>query len=221
MKFITVRIIYTKAGKVRFISHLDVVRALQRALRRAQLPVALSEGFSPHFQISYCQPLSLGVESECEFADVTFIQEIKDIKTDLIDVLNKVLPEGIVVKDAFLIDKNKAKSLKELSENVVFYTQIPVDFDFAQKRSVELKEGKIIVTRQRAEKQQIINIKDFLAGVKIKEENGKIGVEFGLKPNEKGQSLSPYDFIKGFTGFENTESQNIQIKKIRVGVVNE
>jgi len=215
------RIIYTKVGKVRFISHLDIIRTIQRALRRAELPVALSEGFSPHFQISYGQPLSLGIESECEFADVALVQEVKNIQTEVVDVLNKVLPEGIVIKDAFWIDKNKVKSLKELSENTIFYTELPLDMDFCNKRTAELKQGNITVERTRGETQQIINIKNFLSGILFKQEKEKIGVEFGLKPNEKGQSLSPYDFIKGFTGFENTESQNIQIKKIRVGVVNE
>ncbi|MBI5116530.1 DUF2344 domain-containing protein [Candidatus Poribacteria bacterium] len=70
----TFRIKYTKLGRIRFISHLDMVRALTRALNRGGIPVAYSEGFNPHQKLSMGPALPLGYESTCELADVTLMK---------------------------------------------------------------------------------------------------------------------------------------------------
>ncbi len=86
---------FCKKGALRYISHLDVVRLFQRAVRRAQLPVALSQGYTPHYKISFGDALKLGVESEREkavFAMTGWIapEEFKER-------INARLPEGIRV----------------------------------------------------------------------------------------------------------------------------
>ena len=65
-----VRFRYSKAGKVRFCSHRDLARVWERALRRARLPVAYSEGFSPRPKLSFGLALSTGYESVAEYVDV-------------------------------------------------------------------------------------------------------------------------------------------------------
>ena len=64
-----VRIKFEKRGNLRFIGHLDLMRYFQKANRRAGLPIAYSEGFSPHQIMSFAAPLSMGVESTAEYAD--------------------------------------------------------------------------------------------------------------------------------------------------------
>lgn len=64
------RIRFSRGEKVRFISHLDIMRLWQRALHRAGMPLAYSEGFSPHPRISMAAPLPIGVTSEAELMDV-------------------------------------------------------------------------------------------------------------------------------------------------------
>src|SRR5690606_33558809 len=66
------RLRYAKFGPARFASHLDLGRALGRALRRAGLPVAYSQGFHPLPKMAFGPPLPVGVESEAEFVDITF-----------------------------------------------------------------------------------------------------------------------------------------------------
>lgn len=61
---------YAKRGRMRFASHRDIARALERALRRAQIPVAFSEGFSPHPKISYTGAAPTGVASEAEYCEL-------------------------------------------------------------------------------------------------------------------------------------------------------
>lgn len=71
-KTVTVRIGFYKVGRLQFISHLDLQRAMKRMFLRSGLPIWFSEGFNPHPKMVFSTPLSIGVESECEFADVKF-----------------------------------------------------------------------------------------------------------------------------------------------------
>ena len=64
------RIKFKRGQEVKFISHLDLIRLWQRALHRARIPLAYSEGFSPHPRISLAAPLPIGVTSEAELMDI-------------------------------------------------------------------------------------------------------------------------------------------------------
>ncbi len=64
------RLRYTKRGPLRFASHRDLARALERALRRAQVPMAFSAGFSPHPKISYMGAAPTGAASEAEYVEI-------------------------------------------------------------------------------------------------------------------------------------------------------
>ena len=97
-----VRFRFTKLGKVRFTSHRDVARAWERALRRAQLPVAATEGFSPRPKVHFGLALPTAHESLGEYLDVDFRDE-PGVGTDmsgLCDLLSPRLPDGIDVQVA-------------------------------------------------------------------------------------------------------------------------
>ena len=64
------RIRFCRGQEVKFISHLDILRLWQRALHRAEIPVAYSEGFNPHPRISLAAPLPIGVTSQAELMDI-------------------------------------------------------------------------------------------------------------------------------------------------------
>lgn len=67
---------YTKDSSIKFVAHLDLMRTIQRVVRRAGLPVEYSRGFNPHMTLSLAQPLSVGVYSEGEYLDTVFNEEI-------------------------------------------------------------------------------------------------------------------------------------------------
>jgi radical SAM-linked protein len=90
-----IRLRYTKLGKVRWISHRDVARALERAFRVVQLPLAFSEGFSPRPKVSFGLALSTGHESDAEYVDLVLAE---DIDLDVLPSrLSAALPDGIDV----------------------------------------------------------------------------------------------------------------------------
>ena len=83
---------------MRFISHLDLVRLFQRALRRAGLPVTITKGFSPRLKVSITKALKLGLESDHEEAVICTDEPI-DMK-NFMESLNKQLPEGVKITGA-------------------------------------------------------------------------------------------------------------------------
>lgn len=86
---------FSKKGILKYISHLDVLRLFQRAVRRAHLPVTLSQGYTPHYRISFLNALKLGVESEQEQA--VFMMDTSIGPEEFMLRINEKLPEGIKV----------------------------------------------------------------------------------------------------------------------------
>ena len=90
--------VYHKTEAARFVSHLDVQRTLQRAFRRAKLPLAYSAGFNPHPELSFASALSTGATSDAEWFDVTLEQDMTP--EDFLAAVNPVLPRGFYLSDA-------------------------------------------------------------------------------------------------------------------------
>jgi len=98
MKAHRVRVVFTRGEKVKYITHLDVMRFWERALRRAGVPVSYSEGFSPHAQISLAAPLPVGTTSDAELMDV-FLSEPMAPR-ELIRAVTPQLPPAITIRSA-------------------------------------------------------------------------------------------------------------------------
>lgn len=90
-----VRVHYAKRGRMRFASARDFQRSLERALRRAAIPVAYTQGFSPHPRISYAPAVPTGVASEAEYVEIA-LQDTCAVE-DLADSLDSALPDGFDV----------------------------------------------------------------------------------------------------------------------------
>ncbi|WP_119295686.1 TIGR03936 family radical SAM-associated protein [Streptomyces sp. YIM 130001] len=93
-----IRLRYTKRGRLRFTSHRDFQRAFERALRRAEVPMAYSAGFTPHPKVSYANAAPTGTGSEAEYLEVA-LTEHRD-PDPLRHLLDASLPDGIDITDA-------------------------------------------------------------------------------------------------------------------------
>ncbi|AUM88963.1 radical SAM protein [Clostridium botulinum] len=107
---------FSKEGNIKFVSHLDLQRTLQRNFKRSGLPVEYSKGFNPHIIMSLAQPLAVGLYSKGEYLDVSFIEE-EDEKI-IVDKLNSTAPSGIKYF--------KAVKLKEGTNKKVFKSMAAV-----------------------------------------------------------------------------------------------
>jgi len=92
-----VQVRYAKRGRMRFASHRDIARAMERGVRKAGLPIAYSAGFTPHPKISYAGAAATGVASEAEYLELAFTSpcEPEDVRARL----DAALPDGIDVID--------------------------------------------------------------------------------------------------------------------------
>ncbi len=93
-----IRCKYLRGNEVKYISHLDLMRAVERAVRRAGIPVDYSEGFNPRPKIVFALPLPVGVTSSGEFADFTFSEKIA--AEEFMNRINSELPYGIKILSA-------------------------------------------------------------------------------------------------------------------------
>lgn len=93
------RLVYEQTRRAIWMSHLDTMRTLQRAVKRAGIPIRYSEGFNPHELISILLPLSVGTASLCQIADIR-VREDVDIAA-LPAQLSAILPEGLRVTDCY------------------------------------------------------------------------------------------------------------------------
>ncbi len=96
------RVIFAKKGNMKYISHLDLVRLFHRAARRADIPVALSKGFSPRLKIKFKRALKLGLESEAE--EATFELKSSMSLDDFRNKLQRQFPEGVEIKHIEVIN---------------------------------------------------------------------------------------------------------------------
>lgn len=93
-----IRLRYTKRGRLRFTSHRDFQRAFERALRRAEVPMAYSAGFTPHPKVSYANAAPTGTGSEAEYLEIALTAHRDPAK--LRDLLDESLPTGLDITDA-------------------------------------------------------------------------------------------------------------------------
>ncbi|WFB09612.1 TIGR03936 family radical SAM-associated protein [Streptomyces sp. LX-29] len=93
-----IRLRYTKRGRLRFTSHRDFQRAFERALRRAEVPMAYSAGFTPHPKVSYANAAPTGTGSEAEYLEIQ-LAEAREPET-LRRLLDESLPTGLDITEA-------------------------------------------------------------------------------------------------------------------------
>jgi len=107
---VRLRIRFAKMGRVRWTSHRDVARMWERALRRARLPVAYTEGFSPRSKLSFGLALPTGCESNAEYLDVALREPVSP--DEVTSTFSSLLPEGVDVVAAQVLPEG-AGSLQE------------------------------------------------------------------------------------------------------------
>ena len=98
------RLRFSRGARLKYISHLDLIRLWHRAFRRAGLELAYSEGFNPHPRIHIAAPLPLGVTGESELMDVVFAREYSPHY--ILTMVNQQLPDDLEVKQVMVAALN-------------------------------------------------------------------------------------------------------------------
>ena len=140
------RLRFEKTGRAIYISHLDLMHTMQRAFNRAGYELKYSEGFNPHPQIAIALPLSVGTGSLCEIMDFKLKEEAPDLEA-LPGRLSAVMPEGIVVTEAYL-PQRKTAELKWLRVEGVFEYDERDAGAMAALLEDFYRQGQIVITKK-------------------------------------------------------------------------
>jgi radical SAM-linked protein len=159
-----VRLRYAKRGRLRFTSHRDFARALERALRRAAVPMGYSAGFSPHPKISYVGAAPTGVASEAEYLEIGLAERV-DVD-ELRALIDAALPDGLDIVDAV---ESAGGSLAERMEATAWRIELE-DIDADQlARAVEsfLAETELGVERLTKDGRKIVDARGPVLAVTV------------------------------------------------------
>jgi len=117
----TIRFKFFKKDELKYLSHLDVLALMERALMRTGMPLLYSGGFHPKPKLSFSNPIPLGVQSIAEYCDIELLEEIS--AGDFTGLLNRKLPDKLKVTDAINFEKtseNKVPSLMSAIDIVLY-----------------------------------------------------------------------------------------------------
>ena len=159
-----VRLKYTKLGKIRWISHRDVARALERAFRVVELPLAFSEGFTPRPRVSFGLALSTGHESEAEYVDLVLARAV-DLDA-LSGPLTDALPDGLAVIGATeLVDR--APALQEAVTSVIWRVDVVADGDLRTMLADGLARPELTTTRRRKGREVVEDVRPVVRSCEV------------------------------------------------------
>ena len=168
-----IRIKFAKTGVMKFVGHLDVMRYFQKAIRRAELPIAYSEGFSPHMLLSFASPLGVGISSTGEYFDMVLAENMKT--DEIVKRLNATMVEGMEVLSARHVPDGKASkamSLVAAADYLVEFRPGKAPADGWQTRITEfLKQPEILVTKETKKGEKQVDIRPFIYKMNLQNNN--------------------------------------------------
>ena len=184
------RIKFSKTGNVKFIGHLDVMRYFQKLIRRGKLDVTYSQGYHPHQIMSFTSPLSVGIESVGEYFDIETNSEIDPEYA--VKVLNEHTVDDIQVLKYIQLPDDAKKSMALLSAADYL---VDIDFD-SETLNDFLNQDKIDVLKKTKKSEKIVDIKDMIYELEIRD--GKVfmklahGSQANLKPGLVVEALCKF-----------------------------
>lgn len=187
--------------RVKYISHLDTMRAIQRAMTRANIPIEFSEGFHPHPKFSIAFALSVGMTSEGEYMDISLRESMEPyiFKTNM----NRALPKGISILEAKEISED-LPSLASMIDRAEYIIEMPYEKDDINSILEEfLNKKSIIVEKQGKRGVRYIDIRNMIFSIEVVERLSKsIKIKSILKCSDK-KNLNPKLLIQAMTKFAN------------------
>lgn len=193
---------YTKESNIKFVGHLDLLRTLQRIIRRADLPADFSKGFNPHMSVSIAQPLSVGMYSGGEYMDVVFTEEVS---TDIIKKkLAENTPSGIKILDVIKIRENENNEKIPQTMALIDGARYTIKIKYKDTSKIDetfkklLNEDNWMILKKTKSGENMVNIKPMIKTIEYNIQNNilvlKVLLSCGSKENLSAELLT--QFIK-------------------------
>lgn len=217
-----VRAVFSKTDRAVYISHLDLMRLMQRTFKRARLPVWFTKGYNPHIYLLFHLPLSLGVASRCEIMD--FGMDILGGEPGYEDIkrrMNAVLPEGIRILE-LRSPVMRHTEIGSCTYTAEFYSDRP-PAEIKKLFESFISQDKIII-----EKRCKVNMKKTVLPVDIKPDielmsvsEGERSLDIGLRlPAGINKSLNVVSVTSAFESFCGFEFDRLCINRTKILSIN-
>lgn len=212
------RVKFTKGEEVKFIGHLDIMRLFQRAIKRAKLPVAYSQGFNPHQLLSFANPLTLGTTSEGEYGDFEMAEKIEP--AFVMNELNKTLPKGVKVLDSVLITQKVQSAMASIDgAKYIVYTDKKLTEELLQNNIDKfLAQKEILVMKKTKNNEKITDIRKDIFDMKNMSDEKGVKIYLYLAAGSR-RNLKPEPVIKSFYEYLELEFEKYCIKYHRLDLM--
>ena len=214
-----IRIKFSKHGVMKFIGHLDIMRYFQKAIRRAEIPIRFTEGFSPHMVRSFASPLGVGLTSDGEYMDIEVNETISS--KEAVRRLNQVMVEGMQVLSYRKIPEGKASNAMSL----VAFADYTVTFREGKEPCTGWKERlsgfaslpAILILKKSKKSEKEVDIRPMIQELHL-QENGKI---FMRLSSGSASNLKPELVMETFTAYLGSEQEPYSLLVNRVDLYDE
>ena len=184
----------TKDKEIRFISHLEYLRTIGRAFRRAKLPVAYSQGFNPHMKYSLASALGVGVVSYAEFVELELTEPVEPLVAA--EAFKKALPRGIRVLAVDAVETN-APALMSVAGGAEYRITVPWTGDIASAVEQFNQADEVIFVKQAPktkEKVKKIDVKFYIPEIVAVQRERETELHFHCRITHDG-SMKAVDLV--------------------------
>lgn len=181
-----IRIKFSKTGSMKFIGHLDIMRYFQKAIRRAEIDVTYTGGYSPHQVMSFAAPLGVGLESYGEYFDIEInsITDCEEIKKKL----NHAMADGIEILSVRILPEtagNAMASVAAAEYEITFREGHFPDFEWQKAFQLFIEQDSIPVVKETKKSKKEFDLKPFIYSCKIREDKVTLIVDASSSDNVK------------------------------------
>lgn len=185
------RIKFRKNGFMKFIGHLDVMRYFQKAIRRAEIPIKFTEGYSPHMIMSFANPLGVGLTSDGEYFDIELTEPIASCEA--VRRLNEQMVEGMeVVSFVEIPDDKKSKGMSIVAGadylSSVRCGELPENWEEKLDGFYAQSEIRIVKATKKSEKE--VDIRPMIYDLKVQDQKIYMLVAAGSVQNLKPELVT-------------------------------
>ena len=195
-----IRIKFSKCGNVKYVGHLDTMRLFQRAIKVAGLPVAYSQGFSPHSLVYFALPLAVGMQSEGEYMEIVMHDYIS--ADEVKEKLERVMVKGIALLDVFEVEE-KTPSLMSMVQGADYTLKLKVIEQSTLTASIlEDKvrtSSELIVLKKGKKGIAPVDIKPLILESQFSDNEGSININLKVFAGSS-KNLNPDLFVKALVG---------------------
>ena len=204
-----VRIWFSKKGRVKYVSHLDIMRCMTRAVRRADIPLWYTEGFNPHPYLNFLQPMPLGIEGLNEPLDIRIEGDISN--ADIVTRLNGVLPEGIEITRA---------SEPYMKPSDIAFAEYEIYFEnengLAEKLDGAMKSGELVCEKINGRKKiKQVNVSESIKKYALSENDESILMTVTF-PCGNTKNVNPMNLMSALNSYLGADIVPLNIIRLRL-----